>query len=1176
VSSTNTILNLIDTVNPNVYDNYDIYSTFSALPNPAPTSTRFYFTSDTQTYYRWNGSAYVVAIDPTSGTVVAVTSADVQTLTSTGTTNVVLTPKTNQANGLVKLTAANTLPNSYLYFYSNMYYVDPVNGSNSNTGAYGAPFKTITYTLSVAPSGSSIILANGTYSENVTVSTANLDILSLAGNNSALVQLTGTWAFSHSSGSVRCKYISFYGNTTHTGSGLIYFTSCNFGSASYTDSATGYIEVLNSDWSSCTSINLTGAHIYLFFGSQLNNVIINNSSAIVNCQSSVDILTLITVTAGTLLIRESICYSAGPTANALIASSGAVIDAIDSNFVTPTNSIARISLASGSYYSFTNVTYDKANSTLSTNVGTVAHFDALALDGTIPVITTATMALVADTNGQIKQQALLQGATGMVGASGPVGPVGATGPSSVGLTGATGLQGGSSSYFKYQFDTVTSSHPASGFIRYDNVTPSLVSNVYVNVTTSDSLDIFIFLSYLNTGDQFAVQDASSSSNYDVWILTSAPVLSGSYMQLPVSYVSSGGTPFILNQNILLILLSVGPQGQSGIQGYSGNTGIQGLVGNTGIQGLVGNTGIQGLSGNTGIQGISGNTGIQGLIGNTGIQGYSGNTGIQGYSGNTGIQGLIGNTGIQGLSGNTGIQGLIGNTGIQGLIGNTGIQGYSGNTGIQGVGGNTGIQGLVGNTGILGSATSNNTNLLTATLTGSSLTLGPLIGVWEPIILTMTSPTTNGSQTAFNSGTISLVTQIELGWQPVNRGLQYIEYILRYYDYITYALSTQTCYLRLVNTTSNTDYATYTISALAGTSSWSYLYTVAIIPSLTTTTSTWTTGTNLYVFLDFSPLPQSLTTTSNVTFNTESLATSGTVTGSSGFFRVSGANSYFDANGTNSNFKMSGTGSALINSGQNGNYGRNSIDECHPFCWNNTQNANNNLSYSGYLVNFSFVSSGSQDLLTLLPVYMTGMRLMPQSPIRLNLSSSFTGEYFAVQINNVDSIGGFWFGLASTAYIYQNYGANVTATSNSAGLYNTTAAAGIYQTITVQFTTSGLTRNQGTAATFTPTSGTAYTGGNFNVGDIIIVRTLLASPPAIAVHAYSVSGSTMTLINEYTAVSLRSASLVGSDTLATYIPYITCSVASGNGNFLSQRWMQNNITTVSGGTFNPLQNLNFYY
>ncbi len=45
------------------------------------------------------------------------------------------------------------------------YYVDPVNGDDSNSGSEGLPFKTITHAVDVAISGETINLASGTYSE---------------------------------------------------------------------------------------------------------------------------------------------------------------------------------------------------------------------------------------------------------------------------------------------------------------------------------------------------------------------------------------------------------------------------------------------------------------------------------------------------------------------------------------------------------------------------------------------------------------------------------------------------------------------------------------------------------------------------------------------------------------------------------------------------------------------------------------------------------------------------------------------------------------------------------------------------------------------------------------------------------------------------------------------------
>ncbi len=113
INSRTSRVSYIDTVNTNTYDNMDTYASFGSLPVSPDSLDRLYLTTDTGNIYRWNGSSYIL-VSTGGGGVATVSSADTQVLTSSGTTNITLTPNTNTANGLLKLTSQNRFPTSYL------------------------------------------------------------------------------------------------------------------------------------------------------------------------------------------------------------------------------------------------------------------------------------------------------------------------------------------------------------------------------------------------------------------------------------------------------------------------------------------------------------------------------------------------------------------------------------------------------------------------------------------------------------------------------------------------------------------------------------------------------------------------------------------------------------------------------------------------------------------------------------------------------------------------------------------------------------------------------------------------------------------------------------------------------------------------------------------------------
>jgi len=263
------------------------------------------------------------------------------------------------------------------------------------------------------------------------------------------------------------------------------------------------------------------------------------------------------------------------------------------------------------------------------------------------------------------------GSTGPIGATGPIGvtgPIGATGPTgadstvpgptgATGPTGPTGADGQSSSFYDYKAKTtITSGDPGNQHLIWNNATQISATQLNVAHIDADNIDINIFLHILSVGDILIIQDRNNSANYQRWELRSALVEQTGYDEVPVTFISSGGTGttnFANNHNIFLAIVTAGVVGPTGPIGATGPTGSTGPAGATGPIGATGPTGPQGATGDIGLTGATGPAGATGPIGATGNIGPTGATGPAGASGSNGANGATGATGPTGPSGSAG-------------------------------------------------------------------------------------------------------------------------------------------------------------------------------------------------------------------------------------------------------------------------------------------------------------------------------------------------------------------------------------------------------------------------------------------------------------------------------------------------------------------------------------------
>jgi hypothetical protein len=177
------------------------------------------------------------------------------------------------------------------------------------------------------------------------------------------------------------------------------------------------------------------------------------------------------------------------------------------------------------------------------------------------------------------------------------------------------LPGQSASFYNYQADAVNiSGVPAAGRIIWDNLTQASATTVTLSHIDALGNDIDVFFPLFKTGDKFVIQDQGNSNNYQTWEISSTPtVVTNSYVTIPVTLVTSGGTSqFVDAQNLLFAIVSsglvgaTGPVGATGV-GSTGATGTSGVDGATGATGPVGATGVgnDGATGSTGPVGATG-------------------------------------------------------------------------------------------------------------------------------------------------------------------------------------------------------------------------------------------------------------------------------------------------------------------------------------------------------------------------------------------------------------------------------------------------------------------------------------------------------------------------------------------------------------------------------------------
>ena len=151
---------------------------------------------------------------------------------------------------------------------------------------------------------------------------------------------------------------------------------------------------------------------------------------------------------------------------------------------------------------------------------------------------------------------------------------------------ATGGAGASIS-FNWRFDTSTvAGDPGSGDLRYDNATPSSVTNLYISSVTDNGAEINNILGAISTSSRFYIQTIDDSTEYLLADVSGTPTDNTGWWTIPVTVLDSGTLP-ANNEKIGMILFLVATDAGGDVTAAAAlpdNSIMRGDGGAKGIQG----------------------------------------------------------------------------------------------------------------------------------------------------------------------------------------------------------------------------------------------------------------------------------------------------------------------------------------------------------------------------------------------------------------------------------------------------------------------------------------------------------------------------------------------------------------------------------------------------------------
>jgi hypothetical protein len=125
---------------------------------------------------------------------------------------------------------------------------------------------------------------------------------------------------------------------------------------------------------------------------------------------------------------------------------------------------------------------------------------------------------------------------------GPPGPQGPPGPST-------------SNLLSYRFSTAVVEPPSNSQVRLDNADPTLAVKLWASKSTSDAIDpTLMFTLWCVAGNHVGFQDANDSTKWQRYQIGGPVVDKGTYLEVPVSWLSGGG---VLVNNAAMIMVFSG-------------------------------------------------------------------------------------------------------------------------------------------------------------------------------------------------------------------------------------------------------------------------------------------------------------------------------------------------------------------------------------------------------------------------------------------------------------------------------------------------------------------------------------------------------------------------------------------------------------------------------------------
>lgn len=105
----------------------------------------------------------------------------------------------------------------------------------------------------------------------------------------------------------------------------------------------------------------------------------------------------------------------------------------------------------------------------------------------------------------------------------------------------------------YRADAASQSEsiPADGHVRWNTVTQTSATELYVSHMTHDGLDTAGSLDTIPAGSRIYIQDRDSAANFQRWLIN-AHVDTGGFHTLEVTLVEAGGTQFNNNHELVLV------------------------------------------------------------------------------------------------------------------------------------------------------------------------------------------------------------------------------------------------------------------------------------------------------------------------------------------------------------------------------------------------------------------------------------------------------------------------------------------------------------------------------------------------------------------------------------------------------------------------------------------------